>query len=153
MPGRWDERRMLALAEAVGYSETVFVTDGPPEPGRRRYAVRYFSPLAEVPFCGHATIALGAALGGALGAGELELDTPAGRVSLTAGQHSAGHWWAPLASVPGRQQQVHRRCCSVRWTASAGPATSWSRGCRRCSATPAPGTWRSPSPGGAHWRR
>ena len=28
-----------------------------------RYRVRYFSPLAEVPFCGHATIATGVALG------------------------------------------------------------------------------------------
>jgi PhzF family phenazine biosynthesis protein len=100
------EQRMLALAEAVGYAETVFVTDGPPEPGRRRYAVRYFSPLAEVPFCGHATVALGAALGSVLGEGELELDTLAGRVSLTVGQHSPGHWWARLASVPTRQRQV-----------------------------------------------
>jgi len=100
------ERQMLAMAAAIGYSETVFVTDGPPEPGRRRYTVRYFSPLAEVPFCGHATIALGAALGGVLGAGELELDTPAGQVALTAGQHPAGSWWARLASVATRQRQV-----------------------------------------------
>ncbi|MDQ1742641.1 MAG: hypothetical protein QOE23_980 [Pseudonocardiales bacterium] len=104
--GALGERQMLALAGQVGYSETVFVTDGPPEPGRRRYAVRYFSPLAEVPFCGHATVALGAALGGVLGAGELELDTPAGPVSVTTGQHPSGQWWARLASVPARQQQV-----------------------------------------------
>jgi PhzF family phenazine biosynthesis protein len=101
-----DEQQMRVLAEQVGYSETVFVTDGPPEPGRRHYRVRYFSPLAEVPFCGHATIALGAALGGVLGAGDLTLDTAAGPVELRTGQHPSGEWWTRLASVPPRQQQV-----------------------------------------------
>jgi PhzF family phenazine biosynthesis protein len=100
------EQDMLAVAAQVGYSETVFVTDGPPEPDRRRYAVRYFSPLAEVPFCGHATVALGAALGGVLGAGDLVLDTAAGPVSLSSGRHPSGRWWTRLASVPARQQPV-----------------------------------------------
>ncbi len=100
------EQQMLALAEQVGYSETVFVTDGPPEPDRRHYRVRYFSPLAEVPFCGHATIALGAALGGVLGAGDLVLDTAAGQVSLRTGQQPSGQWETRLASVPPRQQPV-----------------------------------------------
>ncbi|MEA2124647.1 MAG: hypothetical protein QOI80_1429 [Solirubrobacteraceae bacterium] len=45
---------MQAIAAEVGYSETAFV-DG--------HAIRYFSPAAEVPFCGHATIATGVALG------------------------------------------------------------------------------------------
>jgi len=100
------DARMLAVAAEVGYSETVFVLDGPPVADRRRYTVRYFSPLAEVPFCGHATVALGAALGQALGPGELELDTAAGPVSLTTGQHSSGRWWTRLASVAPRQQPV-----------------------------------------------
>ncbi|MEO7262919.1 MAG: PhzF family phenazine biosynthesis isomerase [Jatrophihabitantaceae bacterium] len=100
------EQDMLAVAADVGYSETVFVTDGPPVPDRRRYTVRYFSPLAEVPFCGHATVALGAALGSALGAGDLKLDTAAGLVSLSTGQHSGGQWWTRLASVAARQQLV-----------------------------------------------
>ncbi|RMN33788.1 Phenazine biosynthesis protein [Pseudomonas coronafaciens pv. garcae] len=51
-----DEARMQQIAAEVGFSETVFAV--PLENGWR---VRYFSPLAEVPFCGHATIALGAA--------------------------------------------------------------------------------------------
>ncbi|HST48126.1 PhzF family phenazine biosynthesis protein [Jatrophihabitans sp.] len=101
-----DEQQMRALAEQVGYSETVFVTDGPPEPGRRHYRVRYFSPLAEVPFCGHATVALGAALGSVLGGGDLELDTAAGPVAVRTGQHPSGEWWARLASVPPRQRQL-----------------------------------------------
>ena len=48
-----DERAMLAVAADLGYSETAFV-DGD--------RIRYFSPLAEVPFCGHATIATAVAL-------------------------------------------------------------------------------------------
>jgi len=48
---------MQRIAAAVGFSETAFAY--PIEDG---YRVRYFSPESEVPFCGHATIALGAAL-------------------------------------------------------------------------------------------
>jgi len=63
---------MQKIAADVGYSETAFAS---PMPGmaadnaqsdgerfNKRWRVRYFSPEAEVPFCGHATIALGAAL-------------------------------------------------------------------------------------------
>lgn len=102
------EADMLAVAAEVGYSETVFVLDGPPVAGRRRYAVRYFAPLAEVPFCGHATVALGAALGDAIGPGDLVLDTPAGAVSVTTGQHPSGQWWTRLATVEARQQPVDK---------------------------------------------
>lgn len=59
---------MLKTAKEVGYSETVFLvkqTDG--------WRVRYFAPEMEVPFCGHATIALGAALGKRFGDGEYKL--------------------------------------------------------------------------------
>jgi PhzF family phenazine biosynthesis protein len=55
--------KMQAIAADVGFSETAFAApeDGAaPENGAWR--VRYFSPALEVPFCGHATIALGAAL-------------------------------------------------------------------------------------------
>jgi ABC-type branched-subunit amino acid transport system ATPase component len=48
---------MQRIAAEVGFSETVFaVSNG------ASWRVRYFSPEFEVPFCGHATIALGAAL-------------------------------------------------------------------------------------------
>ncbi len=52
-----DAEEMQSAAAEVGYSETAFAMrqgDG--------WRVRYFSPESEVPFCGHATIALGAAL-------------------------------------------------------------------------------------------
>lgn len=57
-----DDEVMQQIAAAVGYSETAFVAprDGAVDP--REYDVRYFSPEAEVPFCGHATIATGVAL-------------------------------------------------------------------------------------------
>jgi PhzF family phenazine biosynthesis protein len=52
-----DELVMQAVAAQLGYSETAFAA--PIDEGWR---VRYFAPETEVPFCGHATIALGAAL-------------------------------------------------------------------------------------------
>jgi len=52
-----DAAQMQAIAAEVGFSETAFAA-----PERDAWRVRYFSPLMEVPFCGHATIALGAAL-------------------------------------------------------------------------------------------
>lgn len=55
---------MQKTAAEVGYSETAFAA--PIEGGWR---VRYFAPEIEVPFCGHATIALGAALAMAHGDG------------------------------------------------------------------------------------
>ncbi len=56
--GGLSARRMQSIATAVGYSETAFLT--PIDAVRHR--VRYFSPEAEVPFCGHATIASAVAL-------------------------------------------------------------------------------------------
>ena len=53
------EAAMLAVAKAVGYSETAFAV---PDQSGGGWRVRYFAPRQEVPFCGHATIALGAAL-------------------------------------------------------------------------------------------
>lgn len=51
------DAEMQRIAADLGFSETAFAA--PAEAGWR---VRYFSPESEVPFCGHATIALGAAL-------------------------------------------------------------------------------------------
>jgi len=52
-----DTAQMQAIAAEVAFSETAFAA-----PEGEAWRVRYFSPLMEVPFCGHATIALGAAL-------------------------------------------------------------------------------------------
>lgn len=72
------EDAMLRVAAEVGYSETAFLT--PVEGGWR---VRYFAPEREVPFCGHATIASGAALGKHSGAGEYRLFLNDGEISIS----------------------------------------------------------------------
>jgi PhzF family phenazine biosynthesis protein len=74
-----DDAAMQAIAAQVGYSETAFVTSAD-EHGA--LDVRYFSPQAEVPFCGHATIATGVAWAERHGAVELRLTTRAGLVAL-----------------------------------------------------------------------
>lgn len=73
------EQEMLSIAADVGFSETAFVT--PRADGD--FAVRYFSPLIEVPFCGHATIALAVAHAQRHGAGEMRLHTRAGLVTVS----------------------------------------------------------------------
>lgn len=71
LPGTAD---MQAFAAELGYSETVFAA---PESGGWR--TRYFSPAAEVAFCGHATIALGIALGAQHGLGIFLIASEAGQ--------------------------------------------------------------------------
>lgn len=89
---------MQATARWIGYSETAFITDGPVAAGRRNYRVRYFSPAAEVPFCGHATIAVGVALAQRTGAGDYFLETGAGAISLRTVERD-GEVTAALTSV------------------------------------------------------
>ena len=86
---------MQRIAADVGYSETAFVASGA---GRDR-AVRYFSPAVEVPFCGHATIATGVALGAAEGEGTYRLATTAGVVPVEVRRDDSGAWTASLTSV------------------------------------------------------
>ncbi|WEO76536.1 PhzF family phenazine biosynthesis protein [Cryobacterium sp. SO2] len=77
-----DDAAMQAIAAEVGYAETAFVTvptvDGDPRHSR----LRYFSPVAEVPFCGHATVATAVALAGRDGAGALTFDTSVGPITI-----------------------------------------------------------------------
>jgi PhzF family phenazine biosynthesis protein len=62
------DREMQQIAADVGFSETAFAV-----PVDNGWRVRYFSPESEVPFCGHATIALGAALALSYGDGVFPL--------------------------------------------------------------------------------
>ncbi|MBN4081201.1 PhzF family phenazine biosynthesis isomerase [Caldithrix abyssi] len=71
---------MQQIAAEVGFSETAFVA---PASGRDR-TVRYYSPEAEVSFCGHATIATGVVLGETEGNGTYRLATAVGEVPVTA---------------------------------------------------------------------
>jgi len=70
--------RMLAIAAEVGYSETAFAV-----PSGDGWRVRYFAPEIEVPFCGHATIALGAALALAHGDGTFTLQLNDATITVT----------------------------------------------------------------------
>jgi PhzF family phenazine biosynthesis protein len=88
---------MQAAAAEVGFSETAFLF---PRDGGA-FDVRYFSPLAEVPFCGHATIATAVAYAERNGAGPLVFDTPAGRVDVVTGTVD-GRPTATLVSVAPR---------------------------------------------------
>jgi PhzF family phenazine biosynthesis protein len=87
----------LAIAAGLGYSETAFLSrHGGAD---REYDVRYFSPQAEVPFCGHATIAAAVALAGRDGPGRLVFHIAAGTVPVTTRRDSAGAVTASLTSV------------------------------------------------------
>lgn len=90
-----DDAAMLAVAAKLGYSESVFLTEAP---GARTYTVRYFSPKAEVPFCGHATVAAALALADRDGPGDLEFLTLAGSVPVTV-ESRDGALRATLTSV------------------------------------------------------
>ena len=61
---------MQQIAADVGFSETAFAEQ---QDNISHWRVRYFSPESEVPFCGHATIALGSVLASVHGEGNYTL--------------------------------------------------------------------------------
>jgi PhzF family phenazine biosynthesis protein len=91
------DEQMLTIAAEVGYSETAFL-DGDD--------IRYFSPLAEVPFCGHATIATAVALAEREGPGERVLHTMNGPVPVTTRRDDQDRLTATLTSVPPHVDEV-----------------------------------------------
>lgn len=95
---RLDAADRLAVAAQVGYSETAFV-DAASQEGT--YRVRYFSPRAEVAFCGHATIAAAVALAERRGPGDLIFDTLAGPIPVRTEATATGYA-ATLTSAPTR---------------------------------------------------
>src|SRR3954447_10872209 len=100
-----DEGRMLAVAAEIGYSETAFLT---PRSGGREYDIRFFSPEAEVPFCGHATIATAVALAGRDGPGEIDFHIAAGPVPIRTSADGDGAITATLTSVSPEILDVER---------------------------------------------
>jgi len=88
------ETEMRSIAARVGYSETAFA-----EPHDEGWRVRYFSPETEVPFCGHATIALGAVLAEQTEVGVYPLQLNDARISVE-GQFNGTTYSAALQS-PG----------------------------------------------------
>ncbi|MEV0610096.1 PhzF family phenazine biosynthesis isomerase [Polymorphospora rubra] len=108
-----DDATMAATAAEVGFSETAFLI--PPAAGTPaadvpsaggEWIVRYFSPLMEVPFCGHATIATAVAYARRHGPGTLLLRTRSGPVEVTTTRTADGAVQATLVSVPPRTAPV-----------------------------------------------
>lgn len=98
-----DAAEMQRIAHEIGFSETAFAATM--EEGG--YRVRYFSPEAEVPFCGHATIALGAALAAGQGDGVYALQLNDARITVEGRRGGSGA--APLVSAALQSPPTHAR--------------------------------------------
>ena len=98
-----DASVMQAVAAQVGYSETAFAARS--DEGWR---VRYFSPESEVPFCGHATIALGAALALEYGDGVFALSLNHADITVE-GRREGTMVAAALQSPPTRSEPAEPR--------------------------------------------
>ena len=110
-----DPVTMQRIAAEVGFSETAFVA---PAAGRAR-TVRYYSPEAEVSFCGHATIATGVVLGEGDGEGTYRLATAVGEVPVGV-RRRQGRWEASLTSVepanePAPEALVAEALAALAW--------------------------------------
>lgn len=108
---------MQQIAADVGFSETAFLAGSGAE-----WETRYYSPEAEVSFCGHATIASGVALGERFGDRPYLLHTPVGPVSVEVGTRD-GIRQAALTSVepayePAPSALIERVLEVIRWHAS-----------------------------------
>jgi PhzF family phenazine biosynthesis protein len=95
LPGASDMQR---IAAEVGYSETAFAA-----PSGAGWRVRYFAPESEVPFCGHATIALGAALALRFGNGVFALQLNDTAITVE-GRRTGTTIAAALQSPPTRSR-------------------------------------------------
>ena len=113
--GSLSDSQMRAIAAAIGYSETAFVlpTGGDP-------TLRFFSPVAEVAYCGHATLATAVALAERNGPGLLRMATAAGAVSVST-RAEGGSLVATLTSPPTTTRPVDSPVLAaaleaLRWT-------------------------------------
>lgn len=97
--GGMTDERMQRIAADVGYSETAFIVGRAADAPVPRYRVRYWSPAAEVPFCGHATVATAVALAERDGVGDVVFDTDAGAVTLRSVADAGGRITVSFTSV------------------------------------------------------
>jgi PhzF family phenazine biosynthesis protein len=88
------EADMQRIAAEVGFSETAFAV-----PVGGCWRGRYFSPGSEVPFCGHATIALGAVLAMKNGDGVFHLSLNQAEITVE-GRRDGDIFAAALQSPP-----------------------------------------------------
>ena len=94
-----DDEEMRWIAADIGYSETAFLVGRDDDDGEPRYRVRYWSPAAEVPFCGHATVATAVALAERDGPGSIVFDTAAGAVTMRSVREDTGAITVSFTSV------------------------------------------------------
>ena len=75
------DAQMQAIAKDAGYSETAFVLPS----DKADLRLRYFTPGAEVPLCGHATVGSFYALceKGRIGEGDIQIETGAGILPIS----------------------------------------------------------------------
>jgi PhzF family phenazine biosynthesis protein len=116
--GELAEDDMQRIAAQVGYSETAFVVRRVNEPNV--YDVRFFTPVGEVPFCGHATIAAAVALAERTPARDLQFHTPSGLVTVQT-QHTNTGIEAELTSVAPRVHEpepalLSATLAALRWS-------------------------------------
>lgn len=102
-----DDASMQRLAAEVGYSETVFAA-----PDGEYWRTRYFAPEIEIPFCGHATIALGAALARRSGPGRFRLRINGGEIAVEGTPSSAALESLPT-SVRGLEAGYLQECLDL----------------------------------------
>jgi PhzF family phenazine biosynthesis protein len=88
---------MQRIAAEVGFSETAFAA--PVAGTASLWRVRFFAPAAEVPFCGHATIALGAVLAREQGDGLFHLQLNDAAITVE-GRREGKLFAAALQSPP-----------------------------------------------------
>ncbi|MEX0796747.1 MAG: PhzF family phenazine biosynthesis isomerase [Acidimicrobiia bacterium] len=108
---------MQQIAADVGFSETAFLAGSGP-----KWETRYYSPEAEVSFCGHATVASGVALGERFGDGQYLLLTSVGPVGVEVGIRD-GARQAALTSVdpayePAPSALVDSVLAAIQWQRS-----------------------------------
>ena len=116
--GELADQEMQRLASQIGYSETAFVVRRTNEPNV--YDVRFFTPVQEVPFCGHATIAAAVALAERTPARSLQFHTRSGLVTVQTDPTEAGIV-AELTSVAPRVREpepdlVAAALAALRWS-------------------------------------
>jgi PhzF family phenazine biosynthesis protein len=110
------DEEMQQIAKEVGYSETAFVVPRPDH-----FSVRYFSPVAEVPFCGHATIATAVALAERDGTGTLLFKTKAGEIPVRTDKKDtivASLVSVPTHSRPTTDEELAEALQALRWPAT-----------------------------------
>lgn len=97
---------MQKTAAEIGYSESVFAAPADTAQANKcstDWRVRYFSPESEVPFCGHATIALGAMLANAHGDGSYRLQLNDAAISVEAKANGALYEAALISPATGSE--------------------------------------------------